>query len=211
MDEEQAVLDFFSQPENLSLGLSVAEKVDAIRVQLNNQFWLDLLQRMNASITQKSLPWLTSTTEDKNAHDCVVGIYFTPKSDQQLYLRPMMEQQYLGNTWQIYFGLMWSTPPTAQQLAIPAVQELRQLLQNRGFKDNDNFLAWQWTKLYPRRSDFLLRLTQQPDDVLQEAEDNLAILLTEFQTTFEQANDALKVRPNSLDKTLTQLRKELID
>ena len=91
MDEEQALLEFFSKPENLPLGLSVAEKIDGIRVQLNNRFWLDLLQRMNESIAQKSLPWLTSATEDKNTHDCVVGIHFTPQSDHPLYLRPMME------------------------------------------------------------------------------------------------------------------------
>jgi len=211
MDEEQALLEFFSKPENLPLGLSVAEKIDGILVQLNNRFWLDLLQRMNELIAQKSLPWLTSATEDKNTHDCVVGIHFTPKSDHPLYLRPMMEQQYLGNTWQIYFGLMWSTPPTLKQLEMPAVQELRKQLQNRGFKDNDNFLGWQWTKLYPRRSNFLLRLTKQPDTLLRETEGNLEILLTEFQAAIEQANYALKMLPNSLDKTLSQLRKELID
>jgi len=211
MNEEQAVLDFFSQPENLPLGLSVAEKVDAIRVQLNNRFWLDLLQRINQSIAQKSLPWLPSITEDKNAHDCVVGIHLTPKTDHHLYLRPMMEQQYLGNTWQIYFGLMWSTSPTPEQLAIPAVQELKKLLQYRGFKDNDNFLAWQWTKLFPRRSAFLLRVSEQPDDLLHEAQDNLEIFLSEVQPQLEQANDALKTLPNSLDKTLTQMRKELVD
>ena len=211
MNEEQAVLDFFSKPENLPLGLSVAEKVDAIRVQLNNRFWLDLMQRVNESIAQKSLPWLTATTEDRNTDDCIVGIHFIPKSDHDLFLRPMMEQQYLGSTWQIYFGLMWSAPPTPEQLKMSAVQALKQLLQKRGFKDNDNFIAWQWTKLYPRRSDFLLRMTQQPDDLLREAEDNLKIFLTEVQTELEQANDALKTLPNSLDKTLTQLRKELID
>ena len=36
MNEEQAVLDFFSQNENLPLGLSVAEQMDKIREQINN-------------------------------------------------------------------------------------------------------------------------------------------------------------------------------
>jgi len=211
MKEEQAVLDFFTQPENLPLGLSVAEKIDAIRVQLNNRFWLDLLQRTNESIAQKSLPWHSDATEDRNADDCVVGIHFTPETDHQLYLRPMMEQQYLGNTWQIYFGLMWSKSPTPEQLAISAVQELKQLLQNHGFKDNDSFLAWQWTKLYPRRSDFLLRMTNQPEELLGEAKEKLEIFLTEVYAKLEQANDALKTQPGSLDNTLTQMRQELID
>jgi hypothetical protein len=41
MNEEQAVLDFFSRTENLSLGLSVAEQMDELRVQMNNRLWRD--------------------------------------------------------------------------------------------------------------------------------------------------------------------------
>ena len=41
-NEEQAVLDFFAQKENLPLALSVAEQADGMRLQLNHAFWLSL-------------------------------------------------------------------------------------------------------------------------------------------------------------------------
>ena len=49
MNEEQAVLDFFAQTENLPLGLSVAEQMDRLREQMNNRLWLELLPRLNAA------------------------------------------------------------------------------------------------------------------------------------------------------------------
>ena len=42
MNEEQEVLKFFAQTENLSLGLSVAEQMDKLREQMNNRLWRDL-------------------------------------------------------------------------------------------------------------------------------------------------------------------------
>ncbi|MBI5429654.1 MAG: hypothetical protein HY938_04240 [Nitrosomonadales bacterium] len=211
MDEEQAVLDFFAQQENLPLGLSVAEQMDRIREQMNSRFWKELRQRLDALIAEQGLPWQTALTEDKNAQDTVVGLYCTPRTEQQIYLRPMAEQQYLGGVWRIYFGLMWSAPPTPDQLALPAVRNLKLALQSAGFKNNESFLAWQWTLFYPRRRDFLTRFAQQPQIILDEAQTTLNTFLIERSNLVEQANTALQAAPRSLAASLNQLRGELLD
>ncbi len=100
MDEEQAVLKFFSQKENLPLALSVADHTDGIRQKLNNDFWVAL-----AKLIAEDLPdWNVATTEDRNSTECLVGVCLQPRVEQQIYLRPMLEQQYLGNTSRIYYG-----------------------------------------------------------------------------------------------------------
>lgn len=211
MNEERAVLDFFAQPENLPLGLSVAEQMDQIREQLNTRFWLDLQQRFAALIDQQPLPWQIAATEDRNVEDSLVGLYFPLRTEQPVYLRPMLEQQYLGGNWRIYFGLMWSAAPSPDQLTLPPVAALKQSLQDKGFKSNADFLAWQWTKLYPRRRDFLLSYSQQPEKLLGDLEALLKILLIDHRTLIEQANAALQAAPRSMAISLDQLRSKRQD
>lgn len=211
MNEEQAVLDFFAQEENLPLGLSVAEQMDQIREQMNTRFWRESLQHLDALLNEHELEWQAQPTEDKNAPDSLVGIHCTLSSVQPLYLRPMMEQQYLGGVWRIYFGLMWSATPSLEQLALPAVAALKQSLQDAGFKNNENFLAWQWTALHPRRKDFLLRFSQHPAALLNDAMASLQKLLIEHRTSIEQANAALQTAPRSMTISLDQLRSKRVD
>jgi hypothetical protein len=206
MNEEQAVLDFFAQTENLPLGLSVAEQMDRLREQMNNRLWLELLTRLNALIKEHELAWHVEPTEDKNAPDSLVGLHCTTGTEQPLYLRPMMEQQYLGGIWRIYFGLMWSTAPSPDQLWLPAVSSLKASLQTAGFKSNENFLAWQWTVFHPRRKDFLLRYSLQPEKLLGEMEAIFQTLLIDHRVMIEQANAALKSAPRSMTVSLDQLR-----
>ncbi|MEO8343415.1 MAG: hypothetical protein ABI536_06305 [Gallionella sp.] len=211
MNEEQAVLEFFAQAENLPLGLSVAEQIDQLREQMNNRLWRDLLLRLDALIKEHKLAWQVEPTEDKNAPDSLVGLHCALIKEQPIYLRPMLEQQYLGGVWRIYFGLMWSAAPSPDQLALAAVTRLKKSLQKAGFKNNESFLAWQWTIFHPRRKDFLLRYAQQPEKLLADIEDIFKPLLTEHSESIEQANAALKSAPHSLTASLNQLRDELID
>lgn len=211
MKEEQAVLDFFAQPENLPLGLAVAEQMDTLRERMNTRFWRALQSRLQTLIAAQELAWHIEMTEDKNAPDSLVGLHCTINTAQPHYLRPMLEQQYLGGVWRIYFGLMWTTPPTPEQLSLPAVSSLKISLQNAGFKNNENFLAWQWTTFHPRRKDFLLRYSQQPEKILDDVAAIFNTLLMDHRAPIEQANAALQTIPRGLTASLTQLRNELID
>ena len=210
MKEQQAVLDFFSKTENLPLGLAVAEQMDTLREQMNTRFWQALQQRLDALINEHALPWQVTATEDRNAADSLVGLYCSLRTGQEMYLRPMMEQQYLGGNWRIYFGLMWSAAPSTDLLALPAVIALKESLQQAGFKNNESHLAWQWTRLHPRRKDFLLRYAQQPETLLDDAQAFLQTLLLEHRDAIAAANAALQTAPRSLAGSLNQLRDELI-
>ena len=211
MNEEQALLDFFSKPENLPLALTVAEQIDKQREQLNNRLWLALLQRLNALCNEHQLSWHIEATEDKNVPDSLVGLHGNLHIVQTLYLRPMVEQQNLGGNLRIYFGLMWSTPPTSEQLALPTIVELKASLQKAHFKTNESFLGWQWTTFHPRRKDFLLRYSQHPESVLDEMTKILQALLVDFNETINLANAALQHTPHGLSASLNQLRAELLD
>ena len=199
MDEEQAVLDFFAKAENLPLALAVAEQTDKQREYLNNNLWLTLLQRLNAMSDEHQLPWKIATTEDKNAPNCLVGLHGNLRIAQPLYLRPMIEQQNLGGNLRIYFGLMWSTSPTQKQLALPEINHLKEALQKMHFKTNANHLGWQWTSFHPRRRDFLLRYSRQPEIVLDDMVAVLKILLIDLNQLIFLANAALKHTPRSMN------------
>jgi hypothetical protein len=212
MNEEQAILDFFAQPENLPLGLSVAEQMDKLREQMNNRLWLNLHSRLEKLIQEHGLAWLLETTEDRNAPDCLVGLHCNVGSEQVLSLLPMVEQQSLGGEWRIYYGLMWSAAPSPEQLEIVAVKKLKASLQNAGFKNNERFLAWQWTAFHPRRKDFLMRYAHRPEQLLDEMEAILKKLLVDFGSDIAQTNEVLRINsPRSLHSSLQQLRNELLD
>lgn len=209
MNEEQAIVDFFAQPENLRLGLTVAEQMDSLREQMNNRLWRELISRLKTLIKEHGLAWRADLTEDKNAPDSLVGLHCTALTEQQLYLRPMMEQQYLGGEWRVYFGLMWSAAPSPDQLGLASVSSLKESLQKAGFKSNENFLAWQWTAFHPRRKDFLLRYARQPEQLSDEMEAILKSLLMKYDTAITQANAALRNAPSSMTVSLSQLRSKL--
>lgn len=205
MNEEQDVLNFFAQTENLPLALSVAEQVDATRQQLNRAFWLALCERIAANAPA----WQVATTEDRNAADCLVGLHLQPVHKQTLYLRPMLEQQYLGDVLRIYFGLMWSAAPAPALTRLSPVSTLRDTLQASGFKNNENFLAWQWTPYYPRRRDFLLRFATAPDALLDEVSALLHSLLVTHAAAVHAANLALRDAPRSTKMSLERLHENL--
>ena len=202
MNEEQAVLDFFAQTENLPLALSVADQVDGLRQQLNRAFWLASCQH----IAKKTPDWHVASTEDRNAAECLVGLHLQPAQEQTLYLRPMLEQQYIGETVRIYYGLMWSAVPSPEHARLATVNALRETLQADGFKSNENFLAWQWTPYYPRRRDFLLRFSNAADDLLNEVNLLMHYLLVTHGDALLAANSALRDVPRSAAVSLDRLR-----
>jgi hypothetical protein len=208
MNEETAVLNFFSKSENLSLGLSVAEQMDEIRIAMNSAFWQSLRVRLNTLINQQVSDWKAEVIEDRNTTEALVGVQCKLQAAQPQYLFPMLEQQYLGGVWRIFFGLMWSTAPSMAQLALPAVATLKKTLVDSGFKTNEAFLAWQWTNLYPRRRDFLLRYSQQPEALLDEVEALLARLLVNQRELITAANAALRTAPVSITVSLDQLHRQ---
>lgn len=205
MNEEQSVLHFFSQPENLPLALVVAEKMDELRRDLNNQFWLKLSER----VSSEHPAWQVAITEHRDAEAQIVGINLQPKADQVLFLRPMMEQQNMGGIPRIYFGLMWSHEPSVDKTNLPAVLALQQALQAAGMKHNASFLGWQWSKLHPQRQDFLLRFSATPDTVLDEATALLNALLVTHASLIKAANAALYNAPPSATISLNGLRTKL--
>ncbi len=205
MDEEQAVLNFFAQEENLPLALSVAELVDATRQRMNNDFWLRLGERL----TSLAAGWEVKLTEDRNAEDCLVGLYLQPHSEQTLFLRPMMEQQMISGMPHIYFGLMWSSAPAPDKAQLSEVVSLRDALQQEGFKNNESFLAWQWSPYYPRSKKFLLRLSATSDALLDEAAGLLQQLVITHGQALDAANAALRAPGHTAAVSLESLRTSL--
>ena len=161
MDEEKAVLDFFSKPENLPLALSVAHQVNITCEKMNSSFWGDLKKRMDASIENPQ--WKTETIEDRDSAEILLGIRFRLAMPQSNCLFPMLEQQQMGGKWRIFMGLMWQESPSQAELSIPQVIELKKTLEAKGYRGNRNFIAWRWTDLYPRQKDFLLDYAMRPE------------------------------------------------
>ena len=210
MNEEQAVLDFFAQEKNLPLALIAAEHLDAIRLRLNNEFWRSLHQRLEAFLAEQALPWSCLPTEDRNSEDCLVGLHLQPAAEARVFLRPFMEQQFTGNGYRIYHGLMWSTPPAPAQKSLPAVAALSDTLQQAGFKQGDNFFAWQWLPWHPRRRDFLLAFAGNRERLLDNAMQPWQYLLSARGEQLHTANRALGAPAGSSTSiSLDQLRSKL--
>lgn len=202
MNEEEAALAFFAQPENLPLALMVAEQTDAIRREMNNRFWRELGRRLEGIAPG----WQVQLTEDRNSENHLVGLHLQPATEQALFLRPMLEQQMIGETLRIYFGLMWSTQPAPDRLALPEVAALRETLEREGFRSNDKFLAWQWSPHYPRSKPFLLRFAGAANDLLDEASGLVQLLLVTHGPKLAAANTSLNNAPHRAVISLDALR-----
>lgn len=208
-NDEQVVLDFFSRPENVPLALVAAEHIDGIRLKLNNEFWTTMRDSVDALISKQAPDWVSFLTEDRNNEECLVGMYVQPSQAQEVFLRPFMEQQFQGDAYRIYHGLMWSTTPSAVQKNLPGVIALRDSLQSAGFKEGDSFLAWQWLPWRPRQRDFLMRFATQRETLLQEAETIWSRLLVDYQELIRQANLELHAKGHSAAISLSQMRDQI--
>ncbi len=204
-NEEQAVLQFFSQEENLELALAVADAVDVTRQRMNNEFW----NRLAARLAATTPGWQVALTEDRNVEDSLVGLYLQPDVEQALFLRPMMEQQIIGGVPRIYFGLMWSATAEPQKKSLDPVAALCGALEQEGFKTSDNFLAWQWSPYYPRSKKFLMRLSTSGDKLLDEAAGLLRQLIETHGSALAAANAALREAPRTVAVSLDGLRASL--
>ncbi len=209
MNEEQAVLDFFAREENLPLALIAAEHLDSVRLRLNNEFWQLLQQRLDALLAQHALPWTSKLTEDRNADDCLVGLYLEPQAAGRVFLRPFMEQQFIGDGYRIYHGLMWSAAPDGEQKSLPPVAALADVMLQGGFKQGDNFLAWQWLPWHPRRRDFLLKFSTQRERFLEEVLQPWRQLVLVHGDGLLAANRALGRSATATAISLDQLRSKL--
>ncbi len=208
-NEEQVVLDFFSLPENLPLALIAAEHLDGIRLRLNNEFWTTMRAQIDRLLEQHALAWDSNLTEDRNNDQCLVGLHMQPHSEQGIFLRPFMEQQFMGDSYRIYHGLMWSTAPNPAQKTLASVETLRKTLHQAGFKESDSFLAWQWLPWHPRRKEFLVRFANHRDNLMEEAEDIWTRLLLTYNEELHLANVALKAAPRDITVSVEQLRSKL--
>jgi hypothetical protein len=206
MNEEHSVLHFFAQEENLPLALVTAEHLDGIRLQHNNRFWKALREKLDALLAQNNLPWRSEFTEDRNSDDCLVGLHLEPLAEQRNFLRPFMEQQLLGESYRIYYGLMWNTAPEPAQKNLSDVVTLHTRLSKAGFKQSDSFLAWQWSPWYPRRKDFLLNFSTKQDELLKEVMQPWQALLEGYGEPLRQVNLALNEAPRSATISLDKLR-----
>jgi hypothetical protein len=205
MNEEQAVLDFFSQQENLPLTLAVADQTDNLRRNMNNEFWSKL-----AEYAERIAPeWLVQITEDQNIDDCLVGLHLRPRQEQPICLYPMLEQQVIGETPRIYCGLIWSNTPGPHHLEAPEIKALCDILENDGFKNNDKFLAWQWTSFFPRSKNFLLRFSSNQEKLLDEAIGLLQHFVITRGQMLNTANAALASVAPSAVISLDNLRNKL--
>lgn len=208
MPQEQAVLDFFALTENLPLALSVAEQTDRIREQINTKFWHEFSAKVAEHMRINNLIWQVTVTEDRNISDSIVGLNCILPNNQPLYLRPILEQQNLGKGLQIYFGLMWSNTATPEHLSLAAISKLRDQINHAGYKHNENFIAWQWTNFYPRSKSFLLRYTQEPEQLFEEILSTLSKLIINHRDSIDLANAALNMTPRSMKISLDQLRSQ---
>ncbi len=209
MNEEQDVLNFFANEENLPLALSVAEQVDNLRREMNNRLWRDLQHRIDVLVRENNLAWQVDLTEDRNSPDVLVGLHCNIRPEQGIYLRPMAEQQYLGREWRIYYGLMWSSTPSPEHLGLSTVTNLKESLLHVGFSNNSSFLAWQWSPYHPGRREFLLRYTSKPETILGEMGSYFEKLLIAHGNAILEANLALRSAPRSMPISLTHLQSKL--
>lgn len=209
LNDEQVVLDFFSRPENLPLAMIAAEHLDQLRRELNNAFWQEMGARLDTLLSENELPWRSSATEDRNVDDCLVGIHLQPASEGCIFLRPFMEQQFSGDSYRVYFGLIWSTAPDAAHKALPQVIELANALAKAGFREGDDIFSWQWLPWHPRSRAFLTNFGMRRDAFMEETMKPWQDLLLEFNEPLRLANLALGNAGNSVSVSLETLRSKL--
>ncbi len=209
MNEEQAVLEFFARKENLPLALIAAEHLDAIRRDLNNEFWQVMRSELESLVSAHSLPWTVKITEDRNSQDCLVGLCLEPSRPSRVFLRPFMEQQYMGEGYRVYHGLMWSATPDAGQQGLPAVGALAATLAQAGFKQGDNFFGYQWMPWHPRRRDFLMKFGMHREQFLPEMMQPWQQLLLRSGGQLQAANRELGDAGPTTTISLDQLRGKL--
>jgi len=190
--EELAVLEFLSKEKNAAIALSIGDFLDTLRSDLNNQFWLAAYNKLKLYLEENRLPWIVELTEDKNVDKSLVGLHLQPTFDQSILLFPFMEQQFVGDSYRIFHGLMWNVEADPVAQSLEELDILRKELEPLGFSHSPRFHVWQWLPWHPRRKDFLIQFAQDRDNLLNEMIGVWKRLLVTYGPQLENANARLR-------------------
>lgn len=141
MSYEDAIIQFLSQPENFSVALEVAARIQSVKNKLFEDFWKKIKE--NLELKLKALPPESTLKDNWTLREVKDAIFLgsTKIQDQKLYLQPTIEFDKSGN---FYHGVAWNCyQQTAPDINIKELGELRQLLREKyegAFAEDD--LRW---------------------------------------------------------------------
>ena len=116
MNYEDAVLDFLSKEENLLIALEVSERIEQLKIRLQEEFWITFRSALQDTLTQSrwSNEWevrmIGALLQDHAKCDLV------PRSVRQgqRHLRLALQQEPRRSDYHLYYGVCWNKALTTE-------------------------------------------------------------------------------------------------
>lgn len=192
------IVEFLARKENLHYVFQVEENVETVRDKLQSDFWSQIKQGLDKKLANpiRKEKWLVKQRSDKTYTEDHGGIFLYPSTSKpvSLYLTlHIFQENYRGNL-RIYLAPMWNREKVSTRPeSISEIGPLAKDLEKQGFveRSRDQPAGFIWTDWYPRKNDFLIRISENLEAVATEVITFVWEYFDRNRHAMEQANKAL--------------------
>lgn len=184
MDYEEAVLNFLTDEQNIEFVWEIGERFQKVKERLHLKFWYGLYNKLDQELQNRSVSWKVLSRKEPELLGQWGGLSLNPEPDpNHLHLRFGIEQENL----RLFTSVSWNAE-IKTELQIPAVIDLRKVLEEKRFRSSPWQLGWKWTDIYPQSRNFCLRMAQDQVIFVEDVAQLLLGDFDEFASKVEEAN-----------------------
>ncbi len=197
MSYDEKILEFLAQPENLPVAMQVADYVQQLREKTHQDFWSmfsdEAIARLESSEYIDDWKIISPPPDrwDKSWERIHLRPRNLPSSDRPI-LSVTLEQGTPNFDFVLYYGARWE-PEGIKDYASKSHDSLIQKLEEMQITQSNNiWTRWNYMGYKARGGQFIMRMTKDPDSLVDEILDKYWKLFQEVQELVWTVNQELQ-------------------
>ena len=206
MRQDSPIIDFFSDPQNLSLAFEISEELETLKLEMHRQFWpafARALEERLAESNEFSQSWEIWAPRDPNTYfkgwtSCTLLPVEIPDSGKRPYAGLIFQQSTLGRKFSFKYGISYTSVPTANSNQSRQLDSLKEKLLSKGFLTDkeDWYIGVNNSLSYgARKQNFIIKMLNERDDFMEELVDYIWNLLISCHDEITSYNQFIKAHP----------------
>jgi hypothetical protein len=195
MTASKEILDFLTQPQNLTLALDITDYIDELKRNTHHVFWQALNNELNSRLMLSDLAgkWLFQQFPVKRLRKDWEKCHIKPaESVAASQLQFTIGQSVPESNFHLYCGVCWNRPPI--DFFHPRLTGLSGMVIAEGLTvmEPPVWLGWNYISIIPFTQDFIYGMYNEQQDFVVKAGQTIWELFIKFQPEMETINQIIK-------------------
>lgn len=190
------IMNFLKKPENLSLAIDIAKRVNHLRKALHKDMWdmiaQDLTKHLSNSEYSESWEVVAPSDEDtfKTNAMCVITPKITEEIERNRFLRVAIQQWDRSHNFQLYYGVIWNEK-LEEDLDNEKLTHLTNWMSARQFNKTEWWPGYKMLRCYPQTDRFVMQMSTDSKSFIATITDKILELYMNVAPNLEAINEQL--------------------